>query len=166
MKKTGETKKRTKRKCPHCRKMHDVDPRVARTQQYCGKEACQAESKRVSQARWTAKNPGYFTDASSTLRSRACRERKKTQQVSSTPKPVSKPELHRSLTIDREEDTDISNLVATEMMQQEMIKLFSTSEPLIMGLLCILTGSVQQDEIDSARQKVLSLGQEVLGLSP
>ena len=166
MRKSPKSRRRIRRNCPHCKKMYVVDPRVAKTQVHCSAKACQAESKRISQAKWSNKNPTYFTGGSSTERSRACRQRKAASILSAAPESVHKTKRNSTLSVGDEHDADISSLVATEIVQQEMIEVFSTSDSLLIGLLCMVTGAMQQEEIGPAYQKVLSLGQEVRGLSP
>ena len=166
MKRSSKTKRRPRRKCPHCKEMYLVDSRVRTSQVYCSKQACQAESKRISQARWRAKNPTYFSDGSSTARSQACRERKRADRAALGTDLSNENENNRPLPVDDKEVTGISNLVAESEMQQETIELFSSRNPLFLGLVSMVTGAMQQDEIDSLCQKVFSLGRDVLGISP
>jgi len=164
MKINREVKRIIYRKCPHCRKKYRPDPRVAKWQIYCDAAACQAESKRVSQVRWIAKNEGYFTEGSSTERSRACRARKRAGKADSEPQSAAVAKFNATLPVDSQCLGDLSSLVATREVQQEMIGKNEEFNVLITGLLCLVTGVTQQDEMDEVFRKVLSLGQDALGL--
>ncbi|NCD33399.1 MAG: hypothetical protein EOL87_08295 [Spartobacteria bacterium] len=75
-------------------------------------------------------------------------------------------EVNQVLHADSKHDMELSNLVAARDVQQDTIRLNAQDNTLMVGLLCMMTGSVQQDEIAIALQKVHSLGREALGASP
>jgi len=64
---------REKRRCANCGLDFEPDARNAKHHQYCGAEACKAASKRASQAKWLAKNPGYHRGFLAVARVRAWR---------------------------------------------------------------------------------------------
>ena len=76
------------RTCRHCGDDYTPDPYNAWHQQFCTKPECRAASKAASQAKWLAKNPGYFTGEDNVRRvqtwrfshpgySRRCRRRRR-----------------------------------------------------------------------------------------
>ncbi|GEM_PF-3346771 len=66
---------REKRRCANCGLDFEPDARNAKHHQYCGAEACKAASKRASQAKWLAKNPGYHRGFQAVARVRAWRQK-------------------------------------------------------------------------------------------
>ena len=46
--------------CRHCKRKFIPDYRNKHHQQYCSKPACRLASKKHSQEKWLAKNPGFF----------------------------------------------------------------------------------------------------------
>lgn len=69
----GQERRRT---CASCGEIFTPDPRNARHQRYCGQPACQAASKRASQAKWLAKteNRNYHRGAAAVARVQAWRQ--------------------------------------------------------------------------------------------
>lgn len=55
-----------KKRCAHCRRWFEPDPRSIRgddersCQRYCSLSACRKARKKEAQAKWVAKNPDYF----------------------------------------------------------------------------------------------------------
>jgi hypothetical protein len=66
----GQERRRT---CASCGEIFTPDPRNARHQRYCGRPACRAASKLVSQAKWLAKpeNRNYHRGAAAVARVQA-----------------------------------------------------------------------------------------------
>ncbi|CAK0776617.1 hypothetical protein CCP4SC76_6200001 [Gammaproteobacteria bacterium] len=67
--------KERQRRCVNCDQESKPDARNAKHQQYCGAAACRAASKRASQAKWLAKNPGYHRGPQAGARVRAWRQK-------------------------------------------------------------------------------------------
>ncbi len=157
--------KKIKRKCHNCGSLYRPDARAKGHQRYCKKPECKAASKQKSQAKWVAKNPTYFTGGGSTERSRVTRanQKAKRQNAQAAPPKSSDDDI---LTIDNEGVNWISSLVASASVQQEMIGVNSRFIALIIGMLCMVSGCMQQEEIGLAYEKMLFLGQEVLGKPP
>ncbi len=63
MKITSET-----RTCQHCKRKFIPDCRNRHHQRFCTKPPCRLASKKHSQAKWLAKNPGFFSGAENVLR--------------------------------------------------------------------------------------------------
>jgi hypothetical protein len=48
------------KRCRHCGRFFDPDPRVGERQQFCRRDPCRRASKKAAQRRWRENNPGYF----------------------------------------------------------------------------------------------------------
>lgn len=154
MKKPPSKSSRIRRKCKCCKCFFYPNPRVGARQRYCSNEACRRASKKASQAKWLAKNPGYFRGGDSTERVRAWRRRNPGYWKCNKRAAVSQQDQIKIYPVAPEEDAACSARHA----QQEQI---SALEPVLAGILAFVTGSTQQDEIAQALQKVLSLSREI-----
>jgi alkanesulfonate monooxygenase SsuD/methylene tetrahydromethanopterin reductase-like flavin-dependent oxidoreductase (luciferase family) len=131
--------------------------RVGDRQRYCGQKDCQAASKKASQARWTRKNPDHFRGGESTERVRAWRAQNPEYWKRPGRTDVAQQDEITSQDAAIKEDMR-SSLVSHEDAKQETIRYLLS---LFTGLLVLVTGSTQQDEIAQAVSKVLSLAREV-----
>lgn len=54
--------RRRRRRCEVCQELFSADRRVGNRQRVCGRESCQRERRRRTQAAWRQRNPDYFVD--------------------------------------------------------------------------------------------------------
>ena len=113
-------------RCTACKRLFTPDPRVAKRQRTCSKEACQRRRHAAAQADWILRHPGYFRDRGA--KHRAYREEVK--DGVRVPKRKAKSPDPRAVDGDHGEQDEIS----TQGTQQER-------------LAPTLAGGREQDEI-------------------
>lgn len=57
----SKTRNRRSRPCSICHRWFTPNPRVRNSQRTCGREECKREQKRRTQAKWSRRNPDYWT---------------------------------------------------------------------------------------------------------
>lgn len=80
-----------KKRCIVCRKMFRPDSRVKDGQRACGREGCQRQRRRETQARWRARNPSYQRSYRLARRAAAARSAQE-GEVEADGEPVKLPE--------------------------------------------------------------------------
>ena len=143
MKMRRERKRIRRRKCRHCGELYRVDPRHVRDQKYCSKPENRNYFKgenHVQRTRaWRVAHPGYWKRCRN--RDNALKNAKSSQVVGNQ---VNKPELVF---------TALQNATLTE-------------PALAVGLIAQLTGSALPNAIAETSQRLVLLGQNILGKSP
>ena len=151
---------RRRRKCRNCGQLYDPDPRNLRHQRYCSQPACRQASKTASQARWRASPKGrdYFRGPANVLHVQAWRKahpgywrkRRKKQEALQDhcrPQVLVPPQDKPNLDVGALQDVILTQgLVLT-------------------GLVVQLTDCALQEDIASATQKLVRLGQQIQGPS-
>jgi hypothetical protein len=147
-----------KRKCRHCGKVYQPDPRNLRHQRHCSKAECRRARKRKSQRRWLCKsgNRDYFCGAEHVERVRAWRAahpgywRRGIETENA---------LQDDCPSQGAENSEQSGKMATTALQDVL-----ASQPLVLiGLIAQFTGITLQDEIALAGRRLLRLGQDIVG---
>jgi hypothetical protein len=153
-----------KRRCLHCQLDFIPDHRNAKKQKFCNRTPeCTDASKAASQARWQAKNPGYFKGPTNVLRAQEWR-------LANPDRPRGKAETTR-LQDDYPPKTTDSQGVAPQNAAPEISPapalqdLFHLRHPVFVGLIAHLTGLVLQEDIDAAASRLEQLGLDVLNRS-
>jgi len=149
-------------KCLNCNDKHSADPRNRWHQRYCSKPECRRASKANSQLQWSRKpgNETYFCGAVNTERSRQWR----------------KVHPHywrnkRSAPQVAQQDVLKSQVTAKETVTQPELPFalqdVCLSQPaLLVGLISIMTGHAQQDDIALSARLFLSRGEDILRMTP
>ena len=152
----------TSPKCLQCNEEFVADPRNRWHQRYCRKPVCQRASKADSQRRWTGKpgNKTYFSGAENTERVRVWRlanpnyRRKKTSAPESVQQDVLKPQ---EVAID---------VVTTPPPPPGLQDVCFWQPALFVGLISIMTGHGQQDDIATSARQFVTRGEDILRITP
>ena len=154
--------RRRRRKCRHCGRLYEPDPRNRYHQRYCPQLACRQASKTASQRRWRASSKGrdYFRGRANVLRVQAWRKahpgywrdpRKRSRALQDhcppQPQPLVPAMDKASLTLGALQDVCLTQGFA------------------IQGLIAQLTGSALQENIVPATHRLILLGQQIQGPS-
>lgn len=147
-------------KCLHCGVFFRPDARNRRRQRYCHREPCRQASKAASQRAWRRKpgNADYFKGSAHVARVQAWRqahpgywrrrERKRSRALQDLlSAQVVAPQAKAS--------SDVSDALQEDWREQD---------PLVLGLICHLTGIALQDDIAAMTQALHSRGRAVLGI--
>jgi len=143
-----------KRKCPHCGRLYQADPRNRYHQRYCSALDCQLARQRAGQERWRRRpeNRNYFRGPAEVERVRAWRKahpgywRKKRSALQTVLKshPVG-------------EQPETTGLV------QDALQTVLLSQPaLLVGVISALTGTALQSVIVEQVQRLHLRGQQIL----
>ncbi len=144
-------KKTSYRKCAHCGRRFQVDPRIGQQHRYCQRSSCAKASRAASQKRWL---------------------RKEKRKDPSTDVDVIRMQEWRSLhpgywrrkvSIGRYVMKGKLADVVREFALQDMI---DTHFPLLIGLVSHLTQSALQDTIASELRRLMLLGHGILTQPP
>ena len=142
-------------KCLNCNEKHGSDPRNRWHQRYCSKPECQRASKAGSQRQWNQKpeNETYFRGAVNTDRVRQWRLAHPGYRRNKT----SAPELVQ-------QDVLKLQVAANEIVAQpepaHVLQEICFSQPaMFVGLISILTGHVQQEDIVTSARLVITRGE-------
>jgi len=149
-------------KCLNCNEKHCADPRNRWHQRYCSKPECRRASKASSQLRWSQKpgNETYFRGAVNTERSRQWR--KGHPDYWRNKKAVPQVALQDVL---KSQATSKETVVQPELpfaLQDVCL----TQPALLVGLISIMTGHAQQDDIALSARLFLSRGEDILRMTP
>lgn len=147
-----------RRKCSHCGKLYQPNPRSRYHQRYCGEAACQKASKAASQAAWRASPDGrdYFKGEINRARVKAWRK--------------AHPGYGRNRDCKRralQDDCAAQVLVSANdkriLSRRALQDLLVAQHLAITGLIAHLTDSTLQENIASNLQRMVILGQQIRG---
>jgi len=152
----------TSPKCLQCNEPFVADPRNRWHQRYCRKLVCRSASKAESQRRWTRKpgNETYFSGAVNTERVRVWRlanpdyRRKKISVPESVLQDVLKPQV-------------AATVVVTPPKRPPVLQEICFLQPaMFVGLISIMTGQGQQDDIATSARLFMTRGEDILRMTP
>ena len=151
-------KQKTTRKCLNCSEQFFPDPRNRERQCHCGKPECQKVSKAESQRRWTRKpeNKNYFRGAEITDRVRQWRKANPGYRRKKKPDPVDVQQ--DSCDTQDAGVVDVVGLEAGGVLQDVCL----VQPALLVGIIAVLTGHVQQEDIASSARSFLARGADIL----
>ncbi len=147
-----EHKGKNGKRCLCCKKVFVPDPRARGRQRFCSDATCQGESKRRSQERWCRKteNKAYWRGPDQVRRVQVWRRENsgfsKKRRKDSAPAPL------QGLTVPLQEET------APPPLQDVILP----QDPLLVGLVSLLTRSTLQDEIAKACRDLIAKGRAIL----
>jgi len=164
------------RKCLHCAERFTPDARNAHHQRYCAAPACKAASKRASQAKWLGKpeNRDYHRGPDAVARIQAWRRahpgysrRKAGITLAGESGPVVSPGAATSeqpLATAPAAPSTQNSCNALEPAPRVPLQDFLNAQPLVLvGLIAHIWGSALQEDIASALNRLLQLGQDIRG---
>ena len=155
-------------KCLCCKEKHRVDPRNAGRQKYCSKPACRKASKVASQGKWSAKpeNQDYFRGAENTSRVRAWRAANPGYwRRGGLVKPGGKDALQETW-IAQSVDDEGDEGIAKNPEQDALQDVCPSRNPVLVGLVAVLSGLALQEDIAAFIRKLLSRGEDILRMTP
>jgi len=152
----------TRRKCLNCKEFFLLDYRNAHHQRYCQKVACRQAKQREAQRAWLAKpaNRNYFRDEQNAQRVRDWQKEhpgywKNTARY-----------RRRTLQDDCPQQVAASAPVTENTPSGTLQELCSRPAPLLVGLISMFTGSTLPEDIATSTRRLLSKGQDILGMVP
>lgn len=151
-----------RRKCRCCKVFFRPDYRNGYHQKYCQAEACCRASKAASQRRWLSKaaNRDYFRGLENMRRVQEWRKRhpqywrrqsSRSQQGASSSKSATKP--------------DQSSCNARAQCSSALQDVCLSQDPVVIGLISMVTGSTLQEDIASTARRLQARGRDILGLN-
>lgn len=151
-------KQKTTRKCLNCSEQFIPDPRNRERQCHCGKEECQKASKAASQRRWTSKaeNENYFRGEGNTDRVRQWRKANPgyRRKKRAGPRDVQQDCLDS-------QDAGVVEVVGSE--GSGVLQDVCLAQPaLLVGIIAMMTGNVQQEDIAASARSFLARGADIL----
>ena len=157
----GMTSRVSRRKCRCCNEFFRPDYRNGHHQMYCPAEECRRASKAGSQRRWLRKsaNRDYFRGPDNTRRVQEWRKRNPgywqrkssgTENNESASRPTSNPD-----------QSSCNVRTQSSLALQDVCPL---QDPVVIGLISMLTGSTLQEDIASTARKLQACGRDILGL--
>jgi hypothetical protein len=153
--------KRARRKCRGCNEFFQPDYRNDHHQEYCQKADCRRASKAASQARWRGKsaNRDYFRGPENTRRVQEWRKAHPGywRQKSSVSNPGQSPAAQA----DSPEQSSCNVPAQSSRTLQDVCLL---QDPVVIGLISMVTGSTLQEDIASTARKLQARGRDILGL--
>lgn len=145
-----------RRKCLHCQALFQADSRNRSRQKYCSKPLCRQAGKAARQRRWLAKpeNQNYFRDSQNAARVRAWQHAHPGYWRNST--------RAKSRTLQDSCPTQVIEPIedSTALTLQDAL---ARQGPVLLGLIAHLIDSTLQDDIAATSQRLLQLGQDILG---
>ena len=154
-------KRKRQRACHHCGVGFVPKPHNHKKQHYCGATECQRVSKRLSQARWRAKNPDYHRGPVAVRRVQDWRTQNPGYWRSKKAPLENKPLQNDCITQAVDEQSDDADLEKTALRDNCI-----TQPPLILGLMSILSGFTLQEDIDRFGRELHNKGRQILGNRP
>ena len=149
-------------KCLHCKESFVADPRNQWHQRFCRKPVCQHASKADSQRRWTLKpgNETYFSGAVNTERVRVWRLANPNYRCKkrSAPESVQQDVLNLQVTA--------IETVKPPEPRSVLQEICFLQPSLIVGLISIMTGHGQQDDIATSARLFMTRGEDILRMTP
>lgn len=147
-------------KCLHCGVFFRPDARNRGRQRYCQREPCRRASKVASQRAWSRQsvNAEYFKGPDNVARVQAWRRAhpgysRRTRRKRS--RALQDPLIAQVIAASTEAVADVSGALQETWREQD---------PLLLGLICHLTGVALQDDIAAMTQALHSRGRAVLGI--
>lgn len=143
-----------KKKCRHCRRLFDPDPRNANRQKYCFRPDCRKASKRASQRKWIKKpeNRDHFSGPINVDRVRGWRKEH--------------PGYWKKTKVALQDPLKLQTAVNTDNLGQNpalaLQDLLNAQHAVFIGLIAKFTGFTLQDDIASALLRLQKLGQDIL----
>ena len=133
-----------KKRCCVCRKAFRPDSRVGERQRACGRESCQRQRRRETQARWRAGNPTYQKSYRLKRRAAVARSARAGELESDgtpveAPEPLWVPAVLRS--IPWQEAQSELGAVTTDLVAMVALLLWRTRKDLIRGEAPLLKGT-------------------------
>ena len=154
--------KRRSRRCLCCRELFVPDPRNRHHQRFCSADLCQGASKALSQKRWLAKaaNKDHWRGAAQVERVRLWRK--------AHPRYWKRSDKTGAIAL---QDVCPSDPIETEELKPDLAVLplqenCFTQDPLIVGLISMLTASPLQEDIALTHRRLVAKGHEILGITP
>jgi hypothetical protein len=153
--------KSSRRKCRGCNEFFEPDYRNAYHQEHCEKADCRRTSKAASQARWLRKsgNGDYFRGPENTRRVQEWRKAhpgywRKNSSVSNPGQP---PRAQGT-------NPEQSSCNAPSQSSRTLQDVCLLQDPVVIGLISMITGSTLQEDIASTARKLQARGRDILGL--
>ena len=162
MKKGRQKTRHRKRKCRNCGELYQPDSRNRRHQKYCSESACQRESKRVRQEKWTCSEKGrnYFQGSVNVQRVQEWRKAHPGYWKRKGPK------RGNALQDDCSAQRPDGQRDMHDLRGRALQDVLSPQPALIAGLIASLTGNALQDDIVESSRRFILLGQDILGRRP
>ena len=149
-----------RRKCRHCGRLYDPDPRNRYHQRYCSQPACRRASKAASQRRWRASPKGkdYF-------RGLANRQRVKAWQRAHPGYWRGRRQKSRALQDHCPSQVLVPAGDKSTLTPRALPDVIHTQGLALTGLVAQLTGSALQENIASTTRRLVLLGRQIQGPS-
>lgn len=152
----------SRRKCRCCNEFFGPDYRNGHHQIYCSAEACRRASKAASQRRWLSKpaNRDYFRGPENTRRVQEWRKRhpgywrkqpSALKNNATSSKSAAKPD----------QSSCNARLERSPALQDVCL----LQDPVVIGLISMVTGSTLQEDIASTARRLQARGRDILGLN-
>lgn len=150
-----------RRKCCCCKVFFRPDYRNGYHQRYCPAEACRRASKAASQKRWLRKphNRDYFRGAENSQRVREWRQRHPGYWRRKSARAG--PNASSSSATSSAEQSSCNAPPQNSRTLQDVCLL---QDPVVVGLISMLTGSTLQEDIASTARRLQARGRDILGL--
>lgn len=151
-----------RRKCQCCRRLFVPDPRAAHRQLYCSQPECRRVSKVASQKRWLRKNGNgdYFRGPNEVARVKRWREAHPGYWKSRNPQK-STVQVPDNQTLNPSLSSCNAHSSPLPPLQDQCL----TQNPVIVGLISMITGYALQEQIAATTQRLFLHGREILGNS-
>ncbi len=153
-------RKTKKKKCRHCRRLFVPDHRNREKQNYCQKGPCRKASNKASQKKWLSKpeNEDYFNCPDNVERVQKWRKGVP-EYWKRTKRSTTLQDLLSVQPVENNENIDQNDAQHQEHALQDLLM---AQSPVIIGLICNLTGSALQDDIANTLLRMQQFGQEIL----
>lgn len=152
----------SRRKCRCCNEFFRLDYRNGYHQIYCSAEACRRASKAASQRRWLSKpaNRDYFRSPENTHRVQEWRKRHPGYwRNQSSGAARSATSCESAITADQ---SSCNAGAQSSPLLQDVCLL---QDPVVIGLISMVTGSTLQEDIASTARRLQARGRDILGLN-
>lgn len=150
-----------RRKCRCCKDLFAPDYRNKHHQEFCGKPDCRHVSKKASQDRWLRKSgQGYFRGQENSARVKEWRKKHAGYWRKSKRAASSDPEAPIAQDFNLEQKSCNAPPQKSRTLQDFCIP----QDPVVLGLISMVTGSTLQEDIASTARKLHARGQDILGL--
>jgi len=144
------------RPCCICHKIFTPNKFAGHRQVVCSREPCRKAAKKQRQADWFLRNPDYFSGPENVERVRQWRRKKAMEAPPDPqpPKPPDPPSTQKAKSCNKPEPA--------EGVLQDLAR---PAEPVIMGILSFLSGTMLQDEVHNLYVQCSRRGNELQGLT-
>lgn len=152
----------SRRKCRCCNEFFRPDYRNGYHQEYCPAEACRRASKTASQRRWLRQpgNRDYFRGAENTGRVQEWRKRHPGYWRKQSSGAATNATYSGSAT-----NADQSSCNARAQSSPALQEVCFLQDPVVIGLISMVTGSTLQEDIASTARRLQARGRDILGLN-